>query len=88
MGALPKRKVSRHRRGNRRQHLALTAPTLVIHGAADPLAPPAAGRDTAQNIAGAGLLVIDGMGHDFPEALMPRLATAIADHCDRSAMPA
>ncbi|WP_129630846.1 50S ribosomal protein L32 [Candidatus Oscillochloris fontis] len=30
MGALPKRKVSRHRRGNRRQHLALTAPTLVI----------------------------------------------------------
>jgi len=29
MGALPKRKVSRHRRGNRRQHLALTAPDLV-----------------------------------------------------------
>ncbi len=29
MGALPKRKVSRHRRGNRRQHLALTAPVLV-----------------------------------------------------------
>ncbi|NTW03868.1 MAG: 50S ribosomal protein L32 [Oscillochloris sp.] len=29
MGALPKRKVSRHRRGNRRQHLALVAPTLV-----------------------------------------------------------
>jgi large subunit ribosomal protein L32 len=29
MGALPKRKVSRHRRGNRRQHLALTGPDLV-----------------------------------------------------------
>ncbi len=29
MGAVPKRKVSRHRRGNRRQHLALTAPDLV-----------------------------------------------------------
>lgn len=29
MGALPKRKVSRHRRGNRRRHLALTAPTMV-----------------------------------------------------------
>jgi large subunit ribosomal protein L32 len=29
MGAVPKRKVSRHRRGNRRQHLALTAPTMV-----------------------------------------------------------
>ncbi|NJN65316.1 MAG: 50S ribosomal protein L32 [Chloroflexaceae bacterium] len=30
MGALPKRKVSRHRRGNRRQHQRLTAPTLVV----------------------------------------------------------
>lgn len=29
MGAVPKRKVSRHRRGNRRQHLALTAPHMV-----------------------------------------------------------
>lgn len=29
MGAVPKTKVSRHRRGNRRRHLALTAPTLV-----------------------------------------------------------
>jgi pimeloyl-ACP methyl ester carboxylesterase len=59
------------------------APTLVIHGADDPLVPLAAGRDTAQNIPGAELLVIEGMGHDFPEALMPRLATVIADHCDR-----
>ncbi|MCU0494554.1 MAG: 50S ribosomal protein L32 [Chloroflexaceae bacterium] len=30
MGALPKRKVSRHRRGNRRQHQRLDAPTLVV----------------------------------------------------------
>ena len=29
MGAAPKTKVSRHRRGNRRQHQRLTAPTLV-----------------------------------------------------------
>jgi large subunit ribosomal protein L32 len=29
MGALPKKKVSRMRRGNRRQHLALTLPTLM-----------------------------------------------------------
>ncbi|MFA4970316.1 MAG: alpha/beta fold hydrolase [Sulfuritalea sp.] len=70
--------------GDRRKLLrTIAAPTLVIHGAADPLVPLAAGRDTAQNIPGASLLVIDGMGHDFPSALMPRLATAIADHCDR-----
>jgi hypothetical protein len=29
--------------------------------------------------------VIEGMGHDFPEALMPRLAALIADHCTASA---
>ncbi|HWQ14680.1 MAG TPA: 50S ribosomal protein L32 [Roseiflexaceae bacterium] len=29
MGAVPKTKVSRHRRGNRRQHQTLDAPTLV-----------------------------------------------------------
>lgn len=74
--------------GDRRKQLrTIAAPALVIHGAADPLVPLAAGRDTAQNIPGAELLVIDGMGHDFPEALMPRLATAVADHCDRHAAP-
>lgn len=30
MGALPKNKVSRHRRGNRRQHQRLTPPLMVI----------------------------------------------------------
>jgi proline iminopeptidase len=70
--------------GDRRKLLrTIKASTLVIHGAADPLVPLAAGRDTAQNIPGAELLVIDGMGHDFPEALMPRLAQAIADHCGK-----
>jgi large subunit ribosomal protein L32 len=29
MGAVPKTKVSRHRRGNRRRNQALVAPTLV-----------------------------------------------------------
>jgi proline iminopeptidase len=73
--------------GDRRKLLrTIKAPTLVIHGAADPLVPLAAGRDTAQNIPGAELLVIDGMGHDFPDELMPRLAQAIADHCDRSGL--
>jgi len=58
----------------------------VIHGASDPLVSVAAGRDTARHIPGASLLVIDGMGHDLPSALLPRLAQAIADHCDRSAV--
>jgi len=61
----------------------ITAPTLVIHGAEDLLVPLAAGRDTAKHIPGARLLVIEGMGHDLPDALLPRLVSEIADHCDK-----
>lgn len=48
----------------------IKAPTLVIHGTADPLIPYACAEDTARRIPGAKLFGIDGMGHDFPpEAL-------------------
>lgn len=67
--------------GRRRARLAtLDVPTLVIHGADDPLVPLACGEDTAAAIPGAELLVIDGMGHDLPAALHDRVATAIAGH--------
>jgi pimeloyl-ACP methyl ester carboxylesterase len=70
--------------GNRTPHLArVTAPTLVIHGAADPLVPLAGGRDTAAAIPGATLLVIDGMGHDLPPGAWPRIVGAIAAHTER-----
>jgi len=56
--------------GDRRAKLAaITAPTVVLHGADDPLVPVAAGRDTAANIKGAELRIIPGMGHDLPPAL-------------------
>ncbi len=68
--------------GDRRQELErIRAPTLVIHGTRDPLLPVAAGRDTARHIPGARLLEIEGMGHDLPPALMPRIVDAIARHC-------
>jgi len=55
---------------DRRPKLAtIKAPTVVIHGAADPLVPLASGQDTAASIPGAELRVIEGMGHDFPPAL-------------------
>lgn len=59
----------------------ITAPTLVIHGADDPLVPLAAGKDTAARIKGARLEIIPGMGHDLPTALLPRLVESIAVHC-------
>ncbi len=65
--------------GDRRPFLgSIQAPTLVIHGAADPLIPLAAGKETAELIPGAKLLVIDGMGHDLPTGVWPRIVTAMA----------
>ena len=58
----------------------MSAPTLVIHGAADPLVPLEGGRDTARAIPGAELLVIEGMGHDLPEGAWPQLVGAISEH--------
>jgi pimeloyl-ACP methyl ester carboxylesterase len=64
--------------GDRRPKLRrIAAPTVVLHGADDPLVPVAAGRDTAANIPGAELRVIPGMGHDLPLALTGTIADAI-----------
>ncbi|QCI63857.1 alpha/beta fold hydrolase [Phreatobacter stygius] len=59
----------------------IVAPTLVIHGADDPLVPVEAGIDTARHIPDAALKVIPGMGHDLAAGLVPILVDAIAAHC-------
>ncbi len=67
--------------GSRKEALqSVTAPTLVIHGNADPLVPVEGGIETAGSIAGAELLIIEGMGHDLPPALAPQVIEAIAQH--------
>lgn len=58
----------------------ITAPTLVIHGSVDPLVPVEGGRDTAAHVAGAQLEIFEGMGHDFPAALLPQFVELIARH--------
>jgi pimeloyl-ACP methyl ester carboxylesterase len=44
----------------------ITAPTLVVHGTADPAFPPAHGEALAEEIPGARLLLVEGMGHEVP----------------------
>jgi pimeloyl-ACP methyl ester carboxylesterase len=60
----------------------ISVPTLVLHGADDPLIPVGAGKDTARLIPGAKLKIIPGWGHDLPTALIPALVEAIASHCE------
>ncbi len=68
--------------GNRKPRLAsITAPTLVIHGADDPLVLVAGGKDSAEAIPGARLMIIDGMGHDMPHgSAWPRIVEAVTAH--------
>jgi len=58
----------------------ISCPTLVIHGAADPLVPLACGEDTARLIPGARFEAIEGMGHDLPDQLIERLLALIDTH--------
>jgi pimeloyl-ACP methyl ester carboxylesterase len=58
----------------------IEAPTLVIHGAEDPLVPVAARHDLARHISGARLSIIPGMGHDLPAPLLPTFSRLILQH--------
>ena len=67
--------------GDRTAALAgVQAPTLVIHGKADPLLPVEAGRAIAAVVPRATLRELDDLGHDLPEPLVGDIADAIADH--------
>jgi pimeloyl-ACP methyl ester carboxylesterase len=62
---------------------SVTAPTLVLHGAADPLVDASGGQATAQAVPDSELVLIDGMGHDLPRALWPEITEWIANLVNR-----
>jgi pimeloyl-ACP methyl ester carboxylesterase len=61
----------------------LDLPALVVHGSHDQLVDVSGGRATAEAIPGAELMVVDGMGHDLPRDVWPRLVDAIAGLVER-----
>lgn len=80
--------------GTRRQLLAILAdgsrvdrlktiraPTLVIHGGADPLVPAANSENIAAVVPGARLAIVPEMAHDFPPSKVAELTGMIAEHC-------
>jgi pimeloyl-ACP methyl ester carboxylesterase len=71
--------------GDRRSILSnITAPTLIIHGKADVLVPAEGGIDTAKHIKGSKLRLLEGMGHDIPKELRPRIIRMIAEHASQA----
>jgi pimeloyl-ACP methyl ester carboxylesterase len=81
-------------RGSRRQLVAAAAtgslkknldkirmPTLIIHGKNDPLIPARRSEQLHRGIAGSKLLLLDGMGHNLPQRLIPQITAAIIENC-------
>jgi pimeloyl-ACP methyl ester carboxylesterase len=66
----------------------LSLPTVVIHGTDDPLIDVSGGKATAAAIPGAELVLIEGMGHDLPVELWPRLVDLIVANAERAGVGA
>ena len=75
--------------GDRTEALkTLKVPTVVLHGADDPLVQAVNGRQTAEAIPGAELRIIPGMGHDLPPGLHDTFIDAITSAVARAKTPA
>jgi pimeloyl-ACP methyl ester carboxylesterase len=62
---------------------SIAAPTLVIHGTADPMFPLAHGEALAAAIPGATLLPLEGAGHGVDRADWAAITLAILEHTAR-----
>lgn len=56
---------------------SLAVPTVVVHGAADPLVQPDGGHRTAELVPGATMIEVPDMGHDLPPQVWDTVADAI-----------
>ena len=59
---------------------SIKSPTLVIHGDKDPFMSVEGGKETAELIPDAKLLIIEGMGHDMPKGAWPTISDALLKH--------
>jgi pimeloyl-ACP methyl ester carboxylesterase len=59
---------------------SIAAPTLVMHGTADPMFPLAHGKTLAEEIPDARLLPLEGAGHGLDRADWDTVARAILEH--------
>lgn len=59
---------------------SIAAPTLIIHGTADPMFPIEHGEALAEEIPGARLLALEGAGHGVDRADWETIAQAILEH--------
>ena len=58
----------------------ISVPTLVVHGTADPVFPVEHAVALADGIPDAGLWLVEGLGHEVPDGLVPELLDRIREH--------
>jgi pimeloyl-ACP methyl ester carboxylesterase len=58
----------------------ITVPTLVVHGTADPVFPVEHALALADGIPGARLWLVEGLGHEVPDACLPDLLPRLLEH--------
>ncbi len=58
----------------------ISVPTLVVHGTADPVFPVEHAVALADGIPDAGLWLVEGLGHEVPDGLVPELLDRVREH--------
>ena len=58
----------------------ISVPTLVVHGTADPVFPVGHAVALADGIPDAGLWLVEGLGHEVPDGLVPELLDRIREY--------
>ena len=79
--ALPNQITAIFNAGDRTKRVQqINVPTLVLHGADDPLLPLAHGEFTAKNITGATFKVYQDMAHNMPNEIIPAMVSDMLKH--------
>ena len=79
--ALPNQVTAIFNAGDRTERVQqISVPTLVLHGANDPLLPLAHGEFTAENITGSTFKVYQDMAHNMPDEIIPIMVSDMLSH--------
>ncbi|MFT7688087.1 MAG: pimeloyl-ACP methyl ester carboxylesterase [Candidatus Azotimanducaceae bacterium] len=82
--AVPRQLMAIIKTGDRSKAVAsIKSPTLVLHGADDTLIPVAHGEHTAELIKNSTFEVFQGMGHNLPEEVLPRIIESLTSHLNK-----
>lgn len=79
--SMPRQMMAIYRSGDRSSEVkSIKVDTLVIHGKDDELVLPSHGEHTASLIENSKFIVFDGMGHNIPGPVLPKLIAAMTEH--------